>query len=205
MGKNNLFYKFIRTILKPLMRVFFPYEIKGEGNLKIVNGRAYVLCSNHLSSLDPVFLLISNKSIIHFMAKAELFKNRFLKCLFTSVGAFSVERGKGDKKAINNAENILKNGETVGIFIEGTRSKTGEFLRPKSGSVLIACESKVPLIPVCITGGADNNKVKLFKKTVISYGEPIYLEKYIDEESIKNLGMLRKLSGEVMSKIKAMR
>lgn len=203
MKKNNFFYKFIKSLLIRPMRIFFPYEIKGESNFKKLDG-AYILCSNHLSNIDPVFLIISNKREIHFMAKAELFKNRFLKWIFLNLGAFAVERGKGDKKAISVAQDILNDDGVLGIFIEGTRSKTGEFLRPKSGSVLIAYNSKVPIVPVCITGGGKNNKIRLFKKTVISFGEPIYLYENFETGAI-NTNILRSFSKIVMGAIKGMR
>lgn len=73
---------------------------------------------------------------------------------------------------MSQAEEILKSNQILGIFIEGTRSKTGEFLRPKSGATIIANETKSPILPICIT--PENGKsVKIFKKTIVSLGTPI--------------------------------
>lgn len=203
MEKSRNLYTVIRIILIPLMKIFFPYTVKGKKNLENCNG-AYILCSNHLSNLDPVFLVVSNKKQICFMAKSELFKNFILGYVLRKLGAFSIERGKGDRKAMSDAEKILKNGETLGIFIEGTRSKTGEFLRPHSGTAFLACKVKSPVIPVCITGGGKNNKIKLFKKTIISYGKPMNIEDMPGMVDI-NIGSLRRVSNDIMDKIKEMR
>jgi 1-acyl-sn-glycerol-3-phosphate acyltransferase len=108
------------------------------------------------------------------MAKVELFKNKFFGWIIRKLGAFPVERGKGDGKAIGNAETLIENGNVLGIFIEGTRSKTGEFLRPKAGAAMIAEKVNVPVIPVCIT--PKNKKIKIFQKVTISWGEPISCE-----------------------------
>ena len=175
MKQNKKFYNFIAWFLRPFVKLFFPNEILGSENIKgLKNG--YMICSNHLSNIDPVFYIVSHPRHIHFMAKAELFNNKLLGKIFSSLGAFAVKRGKGDYQAINEAQNILENGEILGIFIEGTRSKTGEFLRPKSGAALLASSSGVPVIPVCITGSSKDNRVHIFKKTVIKYGAPITSE-----------------------------
>lgn len=203
MEKNELFYNFIKGLLRLPIKIFFPYSVKGRENVENIKG-SYILCSNHLSNIDPVFLLVINSEQINFMAKSELFKNKIFGYILKKLGAFSVDRGKGDKKALVNAENVLKNKAVLGIFIEGTRSKTGEFLRPKSGAALLAYKSRVPVIPVCITGSGTNNKVKIFKKTVISYGKPIYINE-IPEITEINVSMLRSMSNDIMEKIKEMR
>ncbi|MBQ5564290.1 MAG: 1-acyl-sn-glycerol-3-phosphate acyltransferase, partial [Clostridia bacterium] len=116
-------------------------------------------------------------------------------------GAFPVNRGAGDGKAINEAEQIVKDGKLLGIFIEGTRSKTGEFLRPKSGASIIAHQMNVPVIPVCIT--PKNKKIRVFQQVKISIGKPITpkelgLDKGTPEE-------YRNSSRKIMAEIKKLR
>lgn len=166
-------YAIGRALLIPFMKLFFFYEVKGKNNIPKQGG--YIVCSNHLSNFDPVFLGITQRRQIFYMAKIELFKNKFFGWLIRKLGAFPVDRGKGDGKAINNAEKIIEDGNVLGIFIEGTRSKTGEFLRPKAGAAMIAEKVNVPVIPVCIT--PKNKKVRLFQKVTISWGEPISCER----------------------------
>lgn len=203
MERNRLFYKLIKGMLILPVKIIFPYEEKGKENIENIKN-SYILCSNHLSNLDPVFLLISNPRPICFMAKAELFKNKIFGWILKKLGAFAVERGRGDKKALINAENTLRHGDILGIFIEGTRSRTGDFLKPKSGAALLACKTGTQVVPVCITGGGKDNKVKAFKKTVISYAEPVCPPRISAGDDI-GVGMLRKTSNNIMDKIKGMR
>lgn len=202
MKQNKKLYSFIASFLRPFVKIFFPYKVVGIENIKNLEGGC-IICSNHLSNLDPVFFVVSCPHYIHFMAKYELFKNPLLGKFFSAMGAFAVKRGKGDHKAINEAENVLKSGEILGIFIEGTRSKTGEFLRPKSGAALLAATANVPVVPVCITGVSEDKKVRLFKKTVIKYGPVITPEQLGIEE--KNRAEIKSATNLIMTKIKELR
>ncbi len=202
MKQNKEFYNFIAWFLRPFVKLFFPYKILGIENIKGLKS-GYMICSNHVSNIDPIFYIVSHPQHIHFMAKAELFRNKFLGKIFSSLGAFAVKRGKGDYQAINEAQNILKNGEILGIFIEGTRSKTGEFLRPKSGAVLLSYNSGVPVVPVCITGSSKDKRVHIFKKTVIKYGVPITSEQLGINEGTRI--EIKNATNLIMNKIKELR
>lgn len=167
--KRSPLYVIGRLLLIPISKLLFFYRVKGKEN--IPSEGAYIICSNHLSNFDPIFVSIFQKRQIYYMAKAELFKNAFLGKLMRGLGAFPVNRGSGDGKAINEAEQIVKDGKLLGIFIEGTRSKTGEFLRPKSGAAIVAYQMNVPVIPVCIT--PKNKKIKIFQRVTVSCGKPM--------------------------------
>ena len=132
---NIKFYKTVLKIIKQFINIFYPFEVRGIENLENP-GKNYIICCNHLSNVDPAFLMLTHSKPIRFMAKSELFRNKLLAWFCSNMGAFAVKRGKGDKSALENSEKIVKSGETLGIFIEGTRCKTGEFLRPKSGATL---------------------------------------------------------------------
>lgn len=202
MKQNKKFYKLIAFLLRPIVKILFPYEVIGIENSKNLTG-SYILCSNHLSNMDPVFFIISHPKPICFMAKAELFKNKISKWFFSALGAFSVKRGQADQNALSEAQQILKNKDVMGMFIEGTRSKTGEFLRPKSGVAMLAATSKVPILPVCITGTSPNNKIHMLKKTIIKYNKPIMPDELgMSEFTRSNLKLATTL---IMDKIKEMR
>lgn len=168
--KDSKLYRAIVTIIRPFVRILYRLKVIGLENIPDENG--VIICPNHTSNADPVVLAVSLKRQIYFMAKAELFKNKILGKLFKMVGAFPVERGKGDTSAIDTAEKILANGKQLGLFIEGTRSKTNDFLRPKTGCAMIAYKTGATIIPVCITG-ANEHKLKILKKNVIAIGKPI--------------------------------
>ncbi|MBQ1659019.1 MAG: 1-acyl-sn-glycerol-3-phosphate acyltransferase [Clostridia bacterium] len=199
MKRRNPIYVVGRILVIPIFKLLFFYKVNGKKNLPKTG--PFIVCSNHLSNYDPVFLALTQKRQIYYMAKAELFKNKFLSWLIRTLGAFPVERGAGDGKAINQAEEVVNDGRLLGIFIEGTRSKTGEFLRPKSGAAIIAHQMNVPVIPVCIT--PKNKKVKVFQKVTISWGKPMSVE----ELGLKNGGgeEYRNASRKIMDEIKKLR
>ena len=155
--KRSPLYVIGSLLLLPFFKLLYLYRIKGKENLP--KDGAYIVCSNHLSNADPVLLGLSQrKRQLNFMAKVELFKNPIASWVIRHLGAFPVTRGAGDGKAIGTAEEVVHGGNLLAIFIEGTRSKTGEFLRPKSGAAIIAYQTNTPVIPVCIT--SKNNKIK---------------------------------------------
>lgn len=170
----NLLYAFGRVLLVPLMKLLFFFKVNGKKNIPRKGG--FILCSNHMSNLDPVILGVAQIRQVHFMAKSELFRNNFFAALIRALGAFPVERGAGDGKAITTAEELVNGGKTLGIFIEGTRSKNGELLRPKAGAAMIAEQTKATVIPVCITPRNKEKKIRVFSQIVISIGEPIPYE-----------------------------
>ena len=158
------FYACLRFILTPVLKLIFNAKHINPHNLP--KDGAYIIAANHISAIDPIIVAIGQKHrAVHFMAKAELFRNKFLNWFFLSIGCFPVERGKKDVSSVKHFEKVVEDGEVMGIFIEGTRSKTGEFLKPKNGASLIAFHTKTPVIPVCIT--------KIGRKRVCHFGEPL--------------------------------
>ncbi len=153
------------------MYVFFPYEVKGKDNLAELKG-GFLICSNHISNLDAIFISVALNRKVYFLAKAELFKNPIFSFFLKKFGAICIKRGEHDLQALSQAEEILKSNQILGIFIEGTRSKTGKFLRPKSGATIIANETQSKILPICITP-LEGKSVRIFKKTIVSLGPPI--------------------------------
>lgn len=113
-------YYFLRDLCRVISWIIFRVHISGREN--IPQDGAFVLVGNHISNFDPVILSFITPRPIHFMAKAELFRTKFTKWLFESVKTIKVERGSNDISAIKKSLNVLKNGEILGIFPEGTRT-----------------------------------------------------------------------------------
>lgn len=168
--KRTPLYNFGKVVVTPIFKLLFRYRVNNKNNLPEQGG--YILCCNHVSLKDPVFLALGQKRQIYYMAKEELFHNKFLSTLIRALGAFPVHRGSGDTKAINNAELLLEDGKVLGIFIEGTRSRTGELLRPKSGAAMMAFQTGKPVVPACISC-KEGKLPKLFRKVTISYSNPM--------------------------------
>lgn len=195
------FYAVARIIIMPLFKAVYRYKVIVDEPVPEEGG--YILASNHLSYSDPVLLGFAvKKRRLFFMAKIELFKNKLFGALIRSLGAFPVERGAGDGKAIKTGIDLIKDGEIMAIFIEGARSQTGELMRPRSGCAVVAQQMQVPVIPACIT--IVGNPKHTFAKRVIHIGKAI---------SPQELGVtveggrreLRNASEKIMGEIKRMR
>ena len=199
MKRRSLVFVIGRILAIPLYKFLFHYKVVGKENLP--KKGAYIVCSNHISNYDPILVSMTQSRQIYYMAKAELFRNKFASAMITELGAFPVDRGTGDQQAIEKAEEIVRNGRLLGIFIEGTRSKTGEFLRPKSGASMIAFQTKTPVIPVCIT--PKNKQIKKFEKVTISWGKPLSLEELGFKEGTPT--EFRNASRRIMDEMKALR
>lgn len=191
--KRNHFYFFWRAFLLPFFKLI--YRMKYIGRENVPDEGAYILASNHRLATDPIMLGMGLKRQVLFMAKEELFKNKFISWFLRKLGAFPVSRGKADTGSIRHFEKALEDGSLMGIFIEGTRSKDGEFLPPKNGCSLIAWDTKTPVIPVCHT--------KIGSRIVFHFGKPLSLEDMgFDKGGAKEF---RNASRIIMDHIKALR
>jgi 1-acyl-sn-glycerol-3-phosphate acyltransferase len=129
--------------------------------------------------LDMFFLGFRLKRWIYWMAKEELFRNPLLAYVLKKLGAFPVRRGTADISSIKHTCKLLEENKIVGIFPHGTRVKPSKRNRPvKSGAVLIAANTGVPVIPATVCG-----TYRLFSKMRVIYGDPYYIEKKGDKLS----------------------
>lgn len=181
-----MFYTIARELVRFVYHIIFHITIVGEENIPQEKG-GYIIASNHVSNNDPPVVGITFRGKYSFMAKEELFKNPLFAWLIKRLGAFPVKRGSKDGSAIQNALNSLEKGRIFVIFPEGTRSKTGELGRPKSGVTLIAAQAKVPVVPVFIKYG----RKKFRRNIVVCVGEKIPAENFSvdlnDKKSIRNI------------------
>ncbi len=200
MGQSKALYAVGRVFCTPIMKLFYRHKYINKNSIPAEG--AYILASNHISFSDPVLLGLGQKRRLFFMAKQELFRNKFFAALIRALGAFPVERGAGDGKAIKTGEDLIREGNIMTIFIEGGRTKTGELMRPRSGCALVAQQMQVPVIPVCIT--ITGNPKHRFAKRVIHYGEPLSPEK-LGLTPDGDLRQIKKATNLIMDEIKKMR
>lgn len=156
-----------------LWHLVFRIQVVGKEHLP-KDGRGFVLASNHISAIDPVFIVIARlwgKRML-IMAKAELFRiNPILSWMFRNVGVFGVERGKGDTQVVEQAVAKVRAGQGMLIFPEGTRSKTGELGKIKSGAFVVASEAGVDMIPCRII--YQHGTMRLFSRVKVCFGPAI--------------------------------
>jgi 1-acyl-sn-glycerol-3-phosphate acyltransferase len=139
----------------------------------------FLLVANHLSMADPVALIAYTPRHIHWITKAEVFEQWPLSIILPPGDPIKVNRARADRQALRQAEEYLRNGEPVGIFAEGTRSRGGEAQEARAGVVFLAQRTEAPILPVAISGTE-----KLFPsrfpwyqraRIEITFGEPFQL------------------------------
>lgn len=134
-------------LLRPLVRAL--YRIDGTGWERIPAGGAAVLAASHDSLIDPFVLGIATPRVIHYMAKAELWRYPVMREIVRGFGAFPVRRGRGDGAAVEYGRTVLERGELVGMFPQGTCLPYRQ--RPwRRGAARLAKDSGALLIPVCL-------------------------------------------------------
>ena len=184
-------------ILLPLawivFHIGFRVECIGRENLKKVRTSGCIIAPNHVSAIDPVFVVITRfwgRRMVVF-AKKELFEiNVLLTWFFRWMGALCVRGTREELDVIDQTVEACRNGGTLLIFPEGTREKEGKLLQPKSGLFVIAAQAAVDVVPVRILYDTPDGRMKLFCKVKVVYGEPMPAAQFA-VESRRDLKTLR--------------
>lgn len=186
-----MIYVICRGILRGIYALVMPIRTVGMENVPEEGG--VLLCCNHISNLDPMTMGIKLKRKVKFMAKAELFGVPVLGWLVRQLGAFPVKRGGVGKESIKTALGILRSGEVMGIFPEGTRNTDSGVA--KKGAAHFALRSGAAVVPVAIKG-----EYKLFRRITVIYGESIDLSAFAGAGS----DQLEAVTDVIMERIRGM-
>jgi len=149
-GVNPLFYWALRAVLVPFFLIYF--RLKRVGREHLPRSGPLLLASNHRSFLDPFVIGTLVRRPVYYMAKRELFEKRWQAVLLNALGAFPVDRGAGDRDAMDTARAILARGDCVVVFPEGTRVRPGPLGDPRRGVGRLALETGAPVVPVAVIG-----------------------------------------------------
>ncbi|MDX6718082.1 MAG: glycerol-3-phosphate dehydrogenase [Solirubrobacteraceae bacterium] len=149
-GVNPVLYWLARSVLQPFFLMYF--RMKRIGMEHVPAKGPVIIASNHRSFLDPWVIGMMLRRPIYYVAKAELFSHRLQAWFLSSMGAFPVDRGNGDRDAMDAARKILERGDVVVIFPEGTRTRPGALGTPKRGVGRLALETGVPVVPIAVNG-----------------------------------------------------
>lgn len=194
-----MLYRFLQIVFRLLFYTVFRTRVYGREN--IPKEGAVILAANHASNIDPPLMASLIERPVSYMAKIELFENPFFGAAIRRCHAFPVKRGASDRGAIKAAVTVLKEGHMLGLFPEGTRSKTGELQKAEAGIALIASMTGAPIVPVAIL---NSHRIfangGLLPQLRIMYGAPISFQ-----GDRKSKEALDAFSVEIMAHIAQMR
>lgn len=167
----NRLYRFIVILLSPLVRLVYPYRLTQRGQLP--EGPA-VICANHSSYIDPVLVAVifGPRNYLRFMGKIELFRIPVLGWFLRCLGAFPVDRSGSDIEALRTSIEVLKSGNKLMLFPEGTRVSADDAVAAKTGAVRLAARHNVPIVPIFIS-----RDKRIFHKFDVCVGESYTLDK----------------------------
>lgn len=164
-------YTFARSVVNMIYKPLYRIETIGQENIPKVG--SVLLCSNHISNFDPIVVGITTPRPVHFMAKEELFRVPLFGKFVPYLNAFPVKRGMSDREALRKGLAILKEDSVLGLFPEGTRSKTGELGEGLAGAGFFATRSQALIVPCAVIG-----PYKAFNKLKVVYGKPVDFSEY---------------------------
>ena len=184
--------EFLRFLCKIIYKVFI--RVKVFCPEKMPEEGAVIVAPNHETMLDMFMIGYRLKRYVKWISKAENFKFKPFGAILRKLGSFPVRRGEGDVGAASQAINYLNNGEALGIFPQGTRSRgRGLSLKPKSGFLRLALATDAYVVPVAIWG-----KIRLFGKAYVRFGDPVKAPELIDPGQSKNKEALNAAAEEFM-------
>ncbi len=170
------FYYVGRVIMRMLLFLLVRWQVKGRDNVP-AQGPVLVV-ANHLNLADPPLLGVSLGRNVIFMAKEELFRSRFSGYFIRNFGAFPIHRGRLDREALRQADEVLARGLALLMFPEGKRSENTQLQPAFPGTALIALRSGIPILPVGITG-TEKLKGRAWllhrPRITVNIGHPFYL------------------------------
>lgn len=186
----------MRAVIVFLIRMFcyIVFRVGKIGKENVPKTGAYIMCANHTSNWDPPIIVACTNRKMHIMAKAELFKNKFICWFAEKCWVFPVKRGGKDIESMKHSLKVLKDGEMLMLFPEGTRNGMSKNGKAQNGAAFMALRTGVPVIPVGIIGD-----MKPFHKVTLSYGKPLDFSEYKSNKPEKEV--LEKVSQEIMDNI----
>jgi 1-acyl-sn-glycerol-3-phosphate acyltransferase len=134
-----------------------------------------VVASNHFSWLDPAVLGAASPRILYYMAKVEAHRAPGFGAFIRAFGCFPVRRGESDREAVRTMRRIVAEGNALGLFVEGTRQRSGVPGEVQPGAAMVAIQEGVPVVPVAIHG-TESWSLRHPSPVSIAWGEPLTFE-----------------------------
>ena len=196
---SSLLFLFLRYLIAPLIKFLWIGKIEGLEN--IPKSGPVIIASNHESYFDFICFWSVSPRKIQYLAAEKFYSSKFWRPIMVATGQIKVDRVNKDKKGVHErAHYILKNEGVLGIFPEGTRSRTGELGKAFTGVTRFALTAKVPIVPIGMVGTyhilAPHNKIPRLKRCHIKIGQPVFHEDHFNKEHTEDL--LRRLTDDLM-------
>lgn len=191
---NTAWYRGLRIFFRILFSTLWPLRVRGVENVPR-EGAAIIVC-NHLSMVDPFVVGYGANRLVSFMAKEELFRVPIVGFVIRKVGAFPVDRSRRDPASLRIALTVLKDGELLGMFPEGTRSATGDMQELRAGAARLAARTRTPIIPAAVYNtdhALPPGKLIRPARISLTFGSPFELTELYDRNE-KGDGMERSLA-----------
>lgn len=169
-----MLYKVAKSIVNGYYKARFKINVIGAD--RVPSEGPVLICSNHISDFDPPLIGISLKRDMSFFAKAELFKIPIFGNIVSRLNTIPVERGKSDRQALKDSVEALKEGRTMLVFPEGTRSKDGQLKEFQQGASFMAVKAGAMIVPTAIKGSYDRKE-----GVTVVFGKPIDVEEMVNE------------------------
>jgi 1-acyl-sn-glycerol-3-phosphate acyltransferase len=200
-----ILYRFLQAVFFLIFKVFFKLKISGRHHVPAHGGA--ILASNHASYSDILLIGCGLKRRLRYVAKAELFKSFFFRLLWIYLGGIPIKRSGVPLESFKRIQRETDRGRLIVVFPEGTRSRDGHLRKPKLGIGMMVALSKVPVIPVYISGSgqvlAPHSRRIRVHPVAVSYGPPVPVADLT--ERLEGKELYEALSARIMDKIDQLR
>lgn len=186
------------TVGKGLIGTFtrLMVSLKTYGRERVPREGGAVLVMNHFSYADPPCFGLACPRRIVFVAKIELHRELGLGQLMRAHGALSVRRGESDREALRLMRETVRSNDLLGLFVEGTRQRSGVPGPAKAGAAMVAIQEGVPVVPAAIHG-SQRWRLGNFAPVSVAFGEPLRFDEFP-----RNSRGYKEATGEIEAEIR---
>ncbi|MBW3576505.1 MAG: 1-acyl-sn-glycerol-3-phosphate acyltransferase [Actinobacteria bacterium] len=177
-----LLYRILHATLGPVLTRHLHLYIDGAEHVPVSGGA--ILASNHLSFVDSLLLPLPLDRPVYYLGKADYWESWRTRWFFEGVGVIPTYRQGGDKakQSLQAGLEVLRRGDLLGVYPEGTRSPDGRLYRGKTGPVRLALAGEVPIVPCGVVGTREvqppGRSLPRRRPVTVRYGRPLDLSRY---------------------------
>lgn len=198
-----MLYKISQFFARVLFKIYFRSRVIGREN--IPNEGVCIFVANHTSFIDPLLICSVVPRCIHYITYAFFYYHPAIHWYCKRVYCIPIKKEGNDISALKQALRLLKKGELLGIFPEGERSESGKLSKGQPGVALIALKSRVPIVPIGISGAYEafprGSKFPKPRPVTVTFGKPFFLDEYIEPGDKKSVNGQLYATEVIMAKI----